>query len=821
MSGNGSLRRLSWRRLVWATAVVSGAVWGATLVAARGARAVAAAPQSPAVTVAELGPPTSTTSEDEFPALGRDADGRLWLAWVSWDGTQDRLLVSQLRDDGWSEPVVLSEATGDHWCPAFGRDGQGRLWLTWAQNDDQRSNWNLWGRYFWQGRWSEPVQLTDDAGTEMRQQLVCDSRGRLWVAWQGVADRAYEIFLAELTPRGLVGRRNVSESPASDWEPAVAADADGRVYVAWDSYRSGSYDILLRCLDGDRLGPTLAVAATPRYEAHAALAVDRQNRVWVAWDEAGANWGRHTPSRQRLHSSRALGLCCLQGNRVTRPTQRLSSVLTGELARFCELPELSVDADGRLWLVFRHLHDLTPPGRRPNGRPYQSRGIWNPYVTVYQNGRWSTPVRLPTSNGRNDMRVSLWPGSDGTLTVAWAEDGRRPERAEEPVNHNVHAATLRVADGTRASVSLPTEPQGTAPVVDGTAVPRALPRQNRPTLTAGGRRFELLFGDTHRHTDISRCAMNYDGSLIDTYRYAIDAARLDFLAISDHDQDLLKHRYERKQSPLQDYAWWRSQKYCDLFYIAGRFLTLYGYEHGGSFLKRGGHKNVVYLKRGNPCYEEDAPEDLFRVLQGKEVVVIPHQLADGPSATDWRKWNANFERVAEIFQARGCYEFFGAPPAVRVTRKGHYLWDALERGVDIGVIASSDHGLVHSAYAAVYAEEFSRRGVLEALRNRRSFGATDTLVLDFRLQDHLLGERVRVDGTPTFTVQVQGTAPVKQVQIVRNNRFVYTTRPGRAECEFRFTDSELQPGQSAYYYVRVQQEDNQWAWSSAIWVERR
>jgi hypothetical protein len=347
-----------------------------------------------------------------------------------------------------------------------------------------------------------------------------------------------------------------------------------------------------------------------------------------------------------------------------------------------------------------------------------------------------------------------------------------------------------------------------------------LEKPNRHTFQAGGKTYQLLFGDTHRHTDISRCAMNYDGSLMDTYRYAIDVARLDFLGISDHDQDILKHRYDRKQSPLLDYAWWRSQKYCDLFLIPDSFLPIYGYEHGGSFAARGGHKNVMYLERGMPCYEQDAPEELFLALRGKQAVVIPHQLADGGSATDWSKWNPQFERVAEIFQSRGSYEYLGAPLSARVERKGNYLWDALAGGARIGTIASSDHGLVHGAYAAVYADSFSRRGVLDGLRARRSLGATETMAIELRIGDRLLGEQITTSVPPTLDVLVQGTGPLKQVQIVKDGKFIHTTTPGAPSARFRYTDMDLAAGDSTYYYVRAEQQDGEWAWSSAIWVRR-
>ena len=754
-------------------------------------------------------------TEDEFPAIGCDGQGRLWVAWVSYDGKQDRVLVSQQEESGWSEPTALSRG-GDHWRCAIGRDGSDRLWVVWSEN--QEGNWDIVGKSFKDGQWSDAVRLTSSPGNDFAPQLAADGQGQLWMAWQAVVDTNFEILLARVTPEGLQGQQNVSQDPANDWEPALAAGRDGRLIVAWDSYRSGSYDVLVRELQSGKLGPILPVAASPAYEAHAAVAVDHQGRIWVAWDRAGGRWGRHNKSRERLHGRRAIGLACLDQGKLQQPAAELAKVLTGELATFCELPELLVDGSGRLWLFLRHVHDLTPRGFRPNGRRYQARGIWNFYALCCAGEQWSTPKVLPVSNGRNDMRLSACLGRSGKVWAAWAEDGRRPTRAEEPVNHNVHVASLSLPVGTPPRVATSTSTNALPELASGDTKET---KRKPYTITAGGKTYRLVFGDTHRHTDISRCAMNYDGSLLDTYRYAIDAAGLDFLAISDHDQDLLKHRYDRKRSPLLGHAWWRSQKYCDLLYIKDRFLPIYGYEHGGSFKARGGHKNVLYSQRGMPCYEQDSPEELFAVLRGKDAVVVPHQLADGGSATDWSRWDRDFERVAEIFQARGSYEYFGTPRQAKVVRQGHYLWDALGKRVRIGVIASSDHGLLHSAYAGVFVDQFTRRGILEGLRARRSFGATETIVIDFRLGAKCLGQEVKVSDPPAFDVVVQGTAPIKQVQIVRGGKFVYTSNPDATECPFRYADNTLAPGQDDYYYVRVEQQNGEWAWSSAIWVKRQ
>ena len=64
---------------------------------------------------------------------------------------------------------------------------------------------------------------------------------------------------------------------------------------------------------------------------------------------------------------------------------------------------------------------------------------------------------------------------------------------------------------------------------------------------------------------------------------------------------------------------------------------------------------------------------------------------------------------------------------------------------------------------------------------------------------------------------VTGTNAIKQMDIVKNQKFVYTSRPGTKQSTFEFTDKEFDSA-PAYYYLRVLQEDGQLAWSSPVWV---
>ena len=76
---------------------------------------------------------------------------------------------------------------------------------------------------------------------------------------------------------------------------------------------------------------------------------------------------------------------------------------------------------------------------------------------------------------------------------------------------------------------------------------------------------------------------------------------------------------------------------------------------------------------------------------------------------------------------------------------------------------------------------------------------------------------------------VAGTAPLKEVSIIRNGKALHTM--SSKECYLEFTYDDLEnlskialpsPDERpsfAYYYLRILQEDGHMAWSSPIWVD--
>ncbi len=107
-------------------------------------------------------------------------------------------------------------------------------------------------------------------------------------------------------------------------------------------------------------------------------------------------------------------------------------------------------------------------------------------------------------------------------------------------------------------------------------------------IKSGGKTYKVYRGDTHRHTEFSMDGNN-DGSLFQTYRYAIDAASLDYLLVSEHNSNA---------GPDKEYINWLLQQAVDVHTIPGRFQPFYGYERSISYPD--GHRNILFSERGNP-----------------------------------------------------------------------------------------------------------------------------------------------------------------------------------------------------------------------------
>jgi hypothetical protein len=118
----------------------------------------------------------------------------------------------------------------------------------------------------------------------------------------------------------------------------------------------------------------------------------------------------------------------------------------------------------------------------------------------------------------------------------------------------------------------------------------------------------------------------------------------------------------------------------------------------------------------------------------------------------------------------------------------------------------------------VLAERNDREAILDGLRKRHCYGASDDIIVDVRSGSHLMGDEFKTSQAPTLQMTVIGTKPLDRIDILRDSEVVATIKPGKQEYRGAWTDPKPVAGVH-YYYIRVLQTDEEIAWASPMWID--
>jgi hypothetical protein len=834
---------------------------------------------------------TTSYEEQDFPAAAQAGDD-VWVAYVEFthsDRTQT--LPSPLRQEPgnfdvlakpvggdqvlllhysksarqWTGPIAVSAPKQDVMRAAVAVEGGGRVWVFWSANVD--GNFDIYARAYAGGKWGAEQKLTTDRGVDLNPVAATDSRGRVWVAWQGFRNNNLEILAtAQNQDRsGFQAETIVSNSPASDWDPAIAAAPNGEVAISWDTYDKGDYDVYVRryMTDGTYLATIapMLVAGSAEFEARSSVAFDAKGRLWVAYEHGGTGWGKdfgaYDTSGEALYQGHSVGVRCFQAWSQYEPADNIDNVLPsrptagtygqGIVGRLLSVtwpdptaaqnrkpnggpgapqmprnsfPRLAVDAQGVVYVAFRVSSGLqNGPGT-----------TWYEGLVYYDGAKWSGLAFIPNTDGLLDNRPALVPLANGQLLVVSATDHRQgpgPAVAAtkgDNVNTDLYAAEFRLPVTAKTMQLLPRMEVAASP--DPPAERAQVADMRNYMVNVGGQDLQLMRGEFHRHTEISADGGS-DGPLIDAYRYLIDAAGMDWGGCCDHDN-----------GGGREYSWWLVQKHTDAYNLGTKYVAMFAYERSVSYPE--GHRNVLFTQRGirplprlpvmgaatAPTHAPDT-QMLYKYLRQFGGATASHT-SGTDMGTDWRDNDAQLEPVVEIYQGdRQNYEMPGAPrsntagDSIGGWRPLGFVSLALDQGYRMGFQASSDHISTHISYANVWVTARTREALMEGVLKRRIYAATDNILADVRVGEHFMGEEFTVTDAPTFQVKLWGTARFDSVYIVRDGQYVYTARPNQAVVDFSWRDNAAPRGRTSYYYVRGEQTTGDLVWASPMWITYR
>jgi Protein of unknown function (DUF3604) len=778
----------------------------------------------------------------------------------------DQIWLQKYSGGAWQPPIAVTKAGKDQYRAAVAVDGNGRPWVFWSEN--RGGNFDIFASPVDQSGPQGEIQISKESGSDIDPVAVTDSNGKVWVAWQGWRDGRAAIFTAHQDGKAFTAPEKISNSDKNEWDPAIAADKAGRVAVAWDSYRNGNYDVYARTWSNSWEGE-VPIAASARYEAYPSIAFDPKGRLWVAYEEGGEGWGQdfgaYSSPGIALYKGRAIRLRALEPdgrlvtiqssidkNLVGIPSARpdiTASQLDGEprdpdtqsaanrkpdqapeggaqTTAKNTLPRLTIDDSGRVSIAFRTAHPIwwSPIGT-----------VWSEYVISFDGKQWSKPIYLDHSDNLLDNRPAVLSTAAGKLLIVNSSDGRRKfvaansimgerEGTKDPYNNDLWSQELDLGPGDQVLpvVALSqSERTPSAPTWESVEVAGAKAIREYKAGPDGS--YHIVRGEFHRHSEISMDGGG-DGTLLDQWRYVLDAVDVDWIGCCDHDN-----------GAGREYSWWIIQKLTDVFYAPGKFTPLFAYERSVSYPE--GHRNVLFAQRGIrplPRLPLSSENDFAHAPDTQMLYAYLHQF-DGVSAshtsatsmgTDWRDNDPQVEPVVEIYQGlRQNYEIPDGPRAnsekdsIGGWRPKGFISLALDKGYRLGFESSSDHVSTHISYANILVKgDVTRESLIDGFRKRHVYAATDEILADVRSGDYLAGDEFTTTTLPTLNVKLEGTSKFAKVVIIRDGKYVYSNAPDTQNVEFTWRDNQPNKGKNSYYYVRGEQDNGEIVWVSPFWI---
>jgi len=818
-------------------------------------------------------------TEDDFPAAAYGPDGTLWVAYIAYtlkDESRrieaanlqqqpkdfksyytpefgDQLLVKSFKGGKWSEPIAVTGPNEDLVRCAIAVEGDGTAWVAYSANKEDKHTIRVRPVTAKQGanpvagpeqvlEVSIPALERKSQGPHLDPRMGTDQSGKLWLAFQSFDEEWATIELFA----GTKGKWSQRPMPIHRfpklWHPAIACGPGTELAVAHDGYDWGNYDVDVDIFKDGKMDSTVpAIAASPRFQARPAACYDAKGRLWLAYEEGAERWGKdYGPLEKKpgdpLYGQRSVRVVCLQDGKLMKPVAELPTApnsaprnypyeananIKFELQPRYSQPSIGIDGQGRIWVTYRQKF----------GTRYSTHAgsYWISFARRLDGDKWSEPIELHHSDGTLDQRDVLLPHAAGGLLVVHKGDGRW--EMPETLQNRVYTSYVDLPGDVVEPKLLPHEPGKKD--LDAAKEELAATRRARDyRIKAGDKEYRLLRGEFHRHTEISWDG-GPDGSLEDMFRYAIDAGSLDWIGCTDHDS-----------GAGREYTWWLTQKFTDAYHVKDRFTPVFAYERSVSYPH--GHRNCIFVRRGIRTLPRLAEPDadkrvggvhaddtkmFYRYLHELDGICASHTSATS-MGTDWRDNDPQVEPIVEIYQGdRMSYEMEGAPragydpkdkdkfpPNIAGWFPKGFINLPLQQGYRLGFQSSSDHWSTHISFCVALAKKHDRQGIVDALKKRHCYAATDDIILDVRSGSHVMGDEFKTTAAPRLDIAVVGTAPLARVEILRDSEVVHTFQPNKTELKETWTDPKPAAG-IHYYYVRVQQARGELAWGSPMWIE--
>ena len=296
--------------------------------------------------------------------------------------------------------------------------------------------------------------------------------------------------------------------------------------------------------------------------------------------------------------------------------------------------------------------------------------------------------------------------------------------------------------------------------------------------------YRILYGDIHNH--------NAHGYGVGSIERSLDIARthLDFFAFTGHSSwhDMPAMEGERERHWINGFkklkdTWPRVQQVIADGNRDNEFCAFLGFEWHSSLW---GDQCVVFPGDNRPLFYTSDPQQLRHFCKQESALMIPHHLAypSGSRGVNWKAFCEECTPVVEIYSEHGNGEDDRGPLGYFTHSMGgrqtsNTAAAGLKAGLRFGFVGSSDD---HAGFPGAYGEglmaalvtDFTREGIFEAIRARRTYALTgDRIELDLTVNGAQMGSTIEAGREVEVAFTVHGRDEIDVVEVIQDGHVVH------------------------------------------------
>jgi hypothetical protein len=321
--------------------------------------------------------------------------------------------------------------------------------------------------------------------------------------------------------------------------------------------------------------------------------------------------------------------------------------------------------------------------------------------------------------------------------------------------------------------------------------------------------YKLFWGDMHGQTKQTVGT----GTVDEYFSFLRDVAGMDFGGWQGNDFQITRELWDEVKKKTKQYT------------EPGRFLLFLGYEWSG-LTPAGGDYNIYFLGDDEEIFRsdhwliEDRSDEktdrypinkLWEEFKGRRDVMAVAHVGGRHGNLDF--WEPERVPLIEIHSHHGTFEWL--------------LEEALKRGIKVGFIATSDDhtcrpGLTLTSgnfttkggYTAVYAKKLKKEALWEAFWSRRTYGTTgERIIVDFKVDGHMMGEEININTHPKIEVKVHGTRSLHSVEVMRGTDTIFRHPFARPEDDDKIIKIE-------WMGARVRSRPKRVNWDGGLFIDK-